>query len=322
MTVVITITVLLAFVGACAVSTGPDSSIGSVRFRIVDGPSALAVGPDDTEIAGYRVYGFGPSGRTVEVPFSSLEVTIGDLLAGSWSFVVDAENAGGIPVLSGQAETVVESGQTTSVDITLAPIDGVGTLIVEVRWPNGTLDSEEVTATLAAYEGTGFGTPDDLTPFDMSENGETTLYRYEGLHEAGYYMLYTEVSDSSGTPWENAGAVRIMNALETVVMIDLETGSVEITITAAPQNPLTVALSASGDLVFPEENTVTVTADVEGGTPPYTYAWFLNGALVDGETTNQIVIGDGLAAGRYRLSLIVSDGEVLGSDGVVIDITQ
>ena len=320
--VVIAMTLLVTVFGACAVSTGPSTDLGSVRFLIADAASVLTVGPDDTDIVGYRVYGIGPSGRTFEEPFTGLDVTIGDLLAGSWSFVVDAENAAGIPVLSGQADAVVESGQTTSVNITLSPIDGEGTLIVEVRWPIGALDTPAVSATLSAYEGAGFGAAGALTPFVDSDNGVTTLYRYEAPHAAGYYMLYTEVSDPPGIPWANSGAVRVMAGLETVVLIDLETGSVEINITTSPQEPLTVALSASGPLIFAEGGTVTVTATVGGGTASYDYAWYLNGVIVDGAISNVITVGAGLAPGRYRLSLIASDGSVLGSDGVTIDITQ
>ena len=38
---------------------------------------------------------------------------------------------------------------------------------------------------------------------------ETEIYRYEGVHDTGYYFLDTQVLDDSGTPWENSDAVLI-----------------------------------------------------------------------------------------------------------------
>ena len=104
------------------------------------------------------------------------------------------------------------------------------------------------------------------------------------------------------------------------VSIDLETGAVNIQIVIEESDPLDVTLSTDTLSPISLGTDMTINASVNGGTLPYTYRWYLNGSNLEEEAGSSIVLGSGLTAGRYRLTLIASDGDVLGSDTIVFDI--
>ena len=64
---------------------------------------------------------------------------------------------------------------------------------------------------------------------------------------------------------------------------------------------------------------MTVTAQV---TQPgsYTYRWYVDGALVEENTTGNLTFGDLLLPGRHWLSVIAASGDVLGSTWEAFDV--
>ena len=314
----ISVVVFLILAFSSCDASGPADPIpgyGSVRLIVPAGW--------DPDIVSVQVIGQGPSGRGFDLsfPVSASPISISNVLAGPWTFFVFALNGASEKVLAGQASAVIEDGATTEISVTLSPLIGTGTLVVEFRWPVGILSNPVVSASLAQYiDGDVFGLPADLVPFSYSESGGTALYRYEGVHDAGYYLLETHVDDDDGAPWAHSDAVLITSGNVTPVTIDLETGSVEIQIILSPSDPLDVTLTPDTASRLPAGTDMTVAGAVTGGTPPYTYRWYLDGELMAGETGTFVVIGSALSAGRYRLTLIASDGGVLGSDGMVFDI--
>ena len=310
-------------VNACNSSAGLDSAYGTLRLRISGPAGTQGFEPDNSEITHLRVYGIGPSDRVVDpdpFPVGAAEIVIPDLLPGTWTFIVDAINSDAVPILTGQAVVFIEAGQLTEVDMILAPDSGEGTLVVEFIWPAQTLDGGQVDAGLARYEQDDFGVAEPLEPFSASQANGIELRRYEGQQPAGYYRLDGAISDDNGNAFSDTTTVRILSSLTTVVIIDLETGDVELVIELQPQLPLAVALAAEPEGPLSVGESVTVTGTVTGGTGTYSYRWYLDGVLLSDESDTVVTVGADLEPGRYRLTLIASDGEVLGSEGIVLDI--
>ena len=275
------------------------------------------------DIVSLQIIGEGPSGRNFDLtfPFSPSPIYISNIITGPWTIFVFALNADADQVLAGQQSILIEQGMTKEISINLSPLEGIGTLVIEFTWPVGAISNPVVSAFLSPYlEDDIFGVPVELLPFEYSEVEGMVVYRYEGVHEAGYYLLETQIRDDSGTPWSKSDALIITAGNEVPVTIDLETGAVNIQIILDGLDPLEVTLTSDSDSPLPLGEEMTVTSTVTGGTPPYTYRWYLNGEHLEAETGDSVVVGSTLSAGRYRLTLIASDGDVLGSEGLVIDI--
>ena len=313
---------VFSFLAACNIAG--DTGVGTVLIRTstLNAAARNTYEPGNTEITHYRVYGSHPAGLVIDeiVPASQTQIVLTRLAVGRWRFDVDALNSDGAPVITGMVEVLVQDDVITEVDVTLSPLQGSGTLTVEFRWPAGAVDDPGVSASLSAYSGGEFGTPEPLASFVQGTSGDFTTYTYTGAHDAGYYALSTTVTDGSAPRWENMDTVRILDGLETVVGIDLETGDVSITIILDPQDPLEVSLDVTGDLPIGPGEDIVVDAIVSGGSGSYEYRWYLDGTLLSGQTTSEVTIGSALDPGRYRLSLVASDGTVLGSDWIVFDV--
>lgn len=313
---------VLTTLAACNI-TG-ETGFGTVLIRTSTVSAAVrsTYEPGNTEITQYRVYGSGPAGLALDetVSSSQTEIPLMRLAVGWWRFDVDALNSDGAPVITGMAEVLVQDGVITEIDLTLTPIAGSGSLSVQYRWPTGAVADPAVDASVSAYSGGAFGPPETLAPFVSGESGGFTTYSYTGIRDAGYYALTTSVTDGASSRWENVDTVRILDGLETSVTIDLETGDVQITLILDPQDPLQVSLAVTGTLPLGPGEDITVDATVGGGSPPYEYRWYLDGVLLPDETTSQVTIGSSLDPGRFRLSLVASDGTVLGSDWIVFDV--
>ena len=162
-TITTTVIMLIILVlTSCNFSSAIEPGLGSIRL-IVPPVGSL-------EVIEYRVYGNGPSGRTIDelFPASSSEIYITNLISGEWTFFVDSLNSDSAPVYSGQGTVFIETDLNVNLSITLSPIQGEGRLAVEYSWPIGVLDQEVVTTELALYDGSDFGLAIPLEPFIFS----------------------------------------------------------------------------------------------------------------------------------------------------------
>ena len=90
-------------------------------------------------------------------------------------------------------------------------------------------------------------------------------------------------------------------------------GSADAVINLDARTPLTVELNLDGGTVVSAGGALTLSADVHGGSPPYTYRWFLNGTAQEQLDGAVVTFGPGLSPRSYRVGVVVSDGAVLGS---------
>ncbi|HEQ71409.1 MAG TPA: hypothetical protein ENN69_02880, partial [Spirochaetia bacterium] len=161
---------IVSLLFACAPPVGaPDGSL-----VVVFSPSGVAgrtILPDtDMTIAGYVVTGAGPGGASFRVETTATTVTVEKLAFGDWTVTVEAANAAGDPIGRGSGEATVHTGETSLVDITVTPIDGVGTLDLTVTWPAADTEYPSIDAELIPPAGTAV-----TLPFDMGIGSATFL---------------------------------------------------------------------------------------------------------------------------------------------------
>lgn len=94
-------------------------------------------------------------------------------------------------------------------------------------------------------------------------------------------------------------------------------GAVDISVTPVA-GPL--AVSFSGNLSTIAEG-ATMTVSATASEIPDSYAWYLNG-VQQSSSTSSITLGSGLAAGRYRVDLLIAKDGRLGSGTFVFDVTS
>ena len=322
--------VLAVIVGGCEFPGAGGGGHGSVRISIGAGDAAARTfQPGNTGVTAYRIYGIGPNDSTVDETVGVVgSIVVDNLRTGYWRFDVDALNSELVPLFTDAAPSVlVQSAQTTDVDVTLTQISGNGTINLSFQWPDGAVTVPDVSAVLTPYVGGVLGTPVTLVHADFTAGSAAgvTTYAYSGSLAAGYYLLEPSVYDGATRLYGPTDTVRIFRALTTEVLLSLDSGSVQITITVDRQDPLAVTVAALPATPVAPGAEVVVSSTVTGGTEVYSYQWYLNGAVLAGQTGPSVTLntaGVPLPVGRHDVSLVAFDGVVLGSDWVAIDVVE
>jgi len=156
------------------------------------------------EITSYDIKGSGPD----EASFSDTGITDNiyersNLPAGEWTITVDGKNSSGIVIASKSEAVLIVDGQTTTVNVTLVPLGGEGTLAVNLSWPVGEIDNPVVVATLTDSGGVS-------SAMDFIVTSENASYLSDSLLAAGYYTMAIQLKDSSVLMWGRVVAVRML----------------------------------------------------------------------------------------------------------------
>lgn len=338
-------TLLIAALGAIALAvlTGcpwfepgvaPEDATGTGTLRLNFSPEAQARTIDPPlvmTINDYVVTVSGPAdSQTQTLDGTATTTTFTDLAVGDWTVTVNARNADATPVIIATATGVgtVEAGQTATVNLTLTPVSGQGTLQLDLSWPDALLAAPGVTATLTPQSGTA----QPVSPFTIDTSGAPDTASYLDTWDAGYYTLRLDLTDGGTPVWQEVVAVRIIEGETSVgsytlsaseINVVTETGALEVNIGADLQNPYTITFAGQqAQITTADDMTVTATLDPVG--TPESYEWYLNGALQGTVTGNAITIGpSGVAVNEgtaYRLSLLVTDGVTVSSEAIIFEV--
>ena len=304
----------IVLVGCDLPYDGVRAESGSLRVSIGEGAGLqpLTLLPDTSmEPEEYRLRGSGPSGASFETSTTGGVLDIHDLRAGEWQIEVSAVNGEGLEIGYGQSTVSVEPGMINEVAVSLRPLEGTGSLSLQVSWPSAEAQNASLAATLTDRDGES-----KQLQFEANGAGEA-VYTNDAL-DAGYYTLVVQLLDGETVV---AGAVETVRIVQdgvtegTFSFDDLNhpTGDVDIVVTPEMDEPLEIALTGAQD-VLPYGSTMSVSAVVENaGSAEVVYTWYLNGEHLGDGASQQI--GSGLAAGSYRLDVVAftTDGRRSGS---------
>jgi 6-phosphogluconolactonase len=300
------------FMAACTnpLLSSQGGSNGSLSIRIVDSINARTLLPPiDMNAASYELSGTGPGGATFSQSAAGGTVTVGNLAFGSWSVTVDALNAGGTIIGSGQATAAVQIGHATTLSITVAPLAGNGTLSLTVSWPGAQVDAPSIEATLTPSAGPAITLSFSVTGSQATYSGTTM--------PAGYGTLQLQLFNHNIPVMGAVDVVRIVAGQTTsgtyaFTNVNQPGGPLQVNITPALADPIPVQVSGVGSTVTAGAS-ITATASVTDSTTNVVYVWYLNG--VSQATGSSYTFGSSLLAGYYRLDVTAytADGARAGS---------
>jgi hypothetical protein len=310
--------------GSCLGSIAPAAATntGSLQLSIANasGGSAKTVQPTANLAAtSFEIYGSGPDNHAFSDEVTSTQYSRAALPIGAWIIKIYGKDDSGEKILSGIATAVIAEGATTSVAITLVPMDGTGTLAINLSWPLGSVAAPSIVSTLTPIGGTG-----ESLSFTMADNSAS--YGSSSL-ASGYYTLSIKLMDGDTAVWGGIEEVRILankttsmtKALAKAEMNCVITGSLGMTVTIDYQDPVDISLSGGlASLPLGQSMTVTATCSIT----PTAYAWYLNGTLIDGQASSSIAIGSGLDMGNYRLDAIAYAEDRTGSASLAFSVTD
>jgi hypothetical protein len=266
--------------------------------------------PIDMEPASYTITGVGPGDRSFTETTVTGAVTVTNLAHGPWTITVEALNAEGTIVGRGVGSVVVSAGKTVSLQVTVLPLEGFGTLQLTVNWNAADTESPAVTAQLLPSSGTAINLGFTIQSPGVAVCSKTDI-------GTGYYTLTVELRDSGILVMGAMEVARIVKDQTTsgtfdFTQINVATGNITVNITPALADPITVTLSGQ-QASLASGAQMTVSTAVPPGTGNVSCAWYLNG--VSKATGASFTVGAGLGPGVYRLDVSVfsADGKRAGS---------
>ena len=298
------IALVLVFTG-CAGQGG--STGGSIVLNLQTDMSKTVVPDVDMSVASYDIVGNGPGYASFVLSnHSTSSAAFNDLAEGAWSVVVYARNAGGTVIAMGSAAVSVNEISTTFVTITVTPLSGNGTLSIIITYSG--LSDPLLEGTLTTPGGYVRGLS------NISYGSGSASWTDSSL-PAGYYILSLFLKNSGVPVWGAAVAVRIL-AGETTLATHTEGssgGSIDLSIDHDLQNPITIDLIVARKALASGEDMFIFATPSEAVD---SYAWYLDGVLLAGETASTLTIGSALADGNYRIDVLVRKGDIFSSTNV------
>ncbi len=223
---------------------------------------------------------------------------------------MNGKNAAGTIIAMGEQTTTLFPGQSQSVDITVTPVEGYGSVDITLTWTVSEIIDPSISAELVPETGSSI----PLT-FGIDPPGTAT---YTGSDiPTGYYTLVVQLLDNGTLTMGAVEVVRVVDGqttLGTFEFYDINQleGSIQVNITPVMNDPITVTMS--GQIAeFGVGGFMTIDASVPPETGNVVYVWYING--------NSVAIGASyttptdLAPGVYRIDVtaFTTDGSRAGS---------
>jgi hypothetical protein len=291
-------------------STSGGSKGGSLTINLPMIPLQVAKQRDPNVTAFYDVSGSGPgNARFLRSGITDTSVTIDSLAPGDWAVTVNGNSFGGVQVESASLLVTVVEGETASHDVVVSQVVGKGNLDMSLEWPV----SRNISSAIVSL------TPQGGVPFAINLSSAVTTGVVSSISAtaevpAGYYTLSRVFYDGTG----GADAVQITSGGTTKFALSVVSG---INLTITPDISKVIPITFDGyKATLAWGSVMTITA--KPAVLKVSYQWYLNGALLDGETGNSIIItAKDHLPGSYRLDCVVAAKGVLSSDYVSLSIT-
>lgn len=311
---------LLMVLTACDLVVGINS--GRLLIHLDADTDGRTLTPDlDLEVTSYDISGSGPGGVSFSVTGINVDThTETALVPGAWTVVATGKNAGGIAIVrSPEMPVTIVAGQTASVSLDCVPMAGEGSFSLSLTWPENIIGTASLEGRLVpdSFEG-------DAIPLSFTVNGRTASCEVPELQN-GYYMLSIKLKDASRSnylAWAWNESVLVYKDNETSVVWTLEVGDVDlpesggVTLRLSSDSRMPIAITLSGTVEeLPVGQFFTVTA--VGNPVPDSWAWYLDGDRLEGQTQSSVSLGQDLALNTiHSLVAVGRKGAVAGSAGI------
>ena len=306
------IIVVLLSMGACTMQEGMfgDDIHGALQLSLEYNPRAKTLVPSlSMEPTAFVVSGDGPDGETFSETITDSSLFLQDLVLGPWTITVQALNNDSTVIASGSDSTIIQAGQVAVVNITVTPLDGVGTLDLSLSWPGNETIDPSIESKLLPPVGSEINLPFTIT------DGNLGTYNNDDLN-TGYYTAIIKLLDLGSWVYDVVEVVRIVKDQVTSGVFTLTeinpNGTIEINITPEMNEIIDVTING-GIAELPKGDAMSVSAVVPPDVGNVVYVWYLKG---DPVSTNQSdSFGNDLDKGVYNLTVtaFTADGARAGS---------
>ncbi|MCP4131130.1 MAG: hypothetical protein GY754_09135, partial [bacterium] len=174
----------------CFSSGTSETDTGKLFLDISMGNSKTLLPGIDMVPAEYAVTGVGPGDNQFNVSGANSSVELTELAFGEWTVTVDALNAEGTVIARGSETITVHTGELTTANIVVSPLEGDGTLDLTLQWNAADTETPSIEAQLVDSS----GTVRDLS--FVINNGNTGVFTDTAV-AAGYYTLVVKLLDNS-----------------------------------------------------------------------------------------------------------------------------
>jgi hypothetical protein len=319
--VAVRVVVLLSLAAAAVVGCRlPATATGGAGSMMITLTQSLAkdLNPGvDLTIASYDLSGIGPSSAsfsTTGITASTYDAT--NIATGAWTVTAIGRNAAGTAIVQDSQAVTVMGGQSTAVTMNCIPINGNGTLSLNLTWPSGVITTPAVVATLTQLGGTA----SQSLSFTVSA---TSASWTSSTVANGYYTLTIQLEETAGTTttlWGRTMTVLILTGQITTGSwalaasdLALVSGGINVTLTSTTNPPIAVTLSGNASTLM-DGSSMTVSASAS--VTPDSWQWYLNGAPIANATGASVTISTAaLAIAPYWLDVVAYKGGTAGSNG-------
>ena len=245
----------------------------------------------------------GDPALTVSITASTSTIDYGQ----SVTFTASASGGSGSYSYQWYLNGSAVSGATSSTWTTTSLPTGSPTIYVDVTDSNSrTVQSNTITETVHPVISVTISSSSNPSDVNTSVTFTATATGGSGTYTNYAFYLNSALEQSGSSDTWSYTFTSIGNYTISVTVTDSlnDQGVADMTQTVSPA-PLTASISAS---LNPVDVGVTVTFDsfVSGGTPPYTYQWYINGAAVSGATGSTFSYAFS-SPGSYLIGLRVAD---------------
>jgi len=320
-TIIRLITAALVLLWAGCQSPINPEKIGSLSVTINDGVSRSILPEISMNPASYELEGTGPNDASfTETVGSGSSATITDLAFGQWSVTATAFNSDGTAIGAGNGTVTVLSNSTVSLNITVVPFEGEGSLELDVIWPGAQIQTAQIESTLTPSSG-------ESRDLAFTVNGEAGNASFSADDVAsGYHTLILKLLDNGHLAIGAVEVVRIVADQSTSGILEFEnvnqaTGNIEVGITPEMNDPLDVSISGA-ELTKPENQSLDLSASVSNYEGNVTYVWYVNATAV--ATGAAFTLDNSWAQGYYRVDVTAfsADGKRAGSATATIQVVE
>ena len=261
------------------------------------------------EPAVFKISGSGPNGSAFSASTEYDTVEITDLEIGAWVVTVLAENIDGIIIGQGTETATVQYNETKTLNIIICPLDGYGTLDLQVYWTAEEVSSPAIEAKLMPSSG---------DPINLSfaiNNGNTATCTNNTI-PTGYYTLDLQLFDAGTLAIGAVEVVRIMKDQVTTGTFEfydlILKGNIQVNIIPELKEAIDIILHGQLNEIS-VGTTMNLAASAASEEKGMVFIWYLNGESKS--TGSGTVLGSDLPVGVYRVDVTAfnSDGTRGGS---------
>lgn len=304
---VLLITCLFTF--SCSLEDKANNK-GALSIKLTEELSRTLLPELSMEPTSYEITGNGPNVASFTETISEDSLTVNKLDFGLWTVSVNAYNADGTLIGSGNGEVTVHSNETSDLTVVIRPLVGDGSLDLTLNWSETDIETPQVTASLLPSSGEAR----DLT---FIVNSGVAKYNAADF-STGYHTLSLQLFDNGALTMGTVEVLRIVKDQATTGVFTFDKmnkpgGTISVNIEQEMANPLEVLISGASD-EKPQNSDMLLTASIPDYTENVTYVWYVNGnSVATGETFS---FDTSYEQGYYNISVTAfsADGLRAGSE--------